>query len=157
VEVVQKMDIDPGPSQAGPSSSLTDIPTSDGSSRIPSSSSNYAPQPARRQLRARASEATPSTTASPVTKRGRSDTSAHLRLPTDKELEYIRSKLSEESILSGRDGVIKGKEAELRNVVDSHDNAVREKFHLERYISIFEGWDPVVSFPVSGLSCSEPV
>jgi hypothetical protein len=41
--------------------------------------------------------------------------------------------------------VVKEKDVELKDVVDKHDTAVREKFHLERYISIFEGWDPKVS------------
>jgi helicase SWR1 len=138
------MDIDPATPIPGPSSSsdLTEPPPSvqHGSASLVNGSSKP-----RRLLRARPSESSLLTTASPGSKRGRSATSAQLRPATDKELEYIRSKLSEESILANRDGVIKGKEAELRGVVDRHDDAVREKFHLERYISIFEGWNPSVS------------
>jgi helicase SWR1 len=68
-----------------------------------------------------------------------------LRAPTERELECVTSKLSEEAILARREIVIKEKDVELKNVVDGHDDAVREKFHLERFISIFEGWDPAVS------------
>lgn len=96
---------------------------------------------ARRQLRARPSD---TTAPSPVSKRARSDTNGQLRPPTEKELAYINSSISEEGLAARRDGVIKGKEAELKQVVDRHDTAVREKFHLERFTSIFEGWDPEV-------------
>jgi hypothetical protein len=30
-------------------------------------------------------------------------------------------------------------------VVEGHDAAVREKFHLERFVTLLEGWDPEVS------------
>jgi helicase SWR1 len=96
----------------------------------------------RRNLRARPSE--PSAIPSPITKRARSDTNTKLRPPTDKELDSINKALSEESLSAKRDGVIREKEAEVKRVVDGHDDAVREKFHLERFISIFEGWNPKV-------------
>ena len=51
-----------------------------------------------------------------------------------------------------RDGVVREKEAEVKRVVDGHDDAVREKFHLERFISIFEGWDPKVC-DIHGSNC----
>lgn len=101
------------------------------------------PPAARRQLRARPSD--PAPPASPTTKKGKPDASTPLRKGTERELEYIRSKLTPEHIVSCRDGVLKSKEAELKEVIDEHDTAVREKFHLERYISIFEGWNPKVS------------
>jgi len=96
---------------------------------------------ARRQLRARPSEAS---TSSPASKKARSDINGQLRPPTEKELDFINASLSEEGIATRRDEVIKDKEAELKHVADEHDTAVREKFHLERFISIFEGWDPKV-------------
>jgi len=98
---------------------------------------------ARRNLRARPSE--PSSIPSPVTKRARSDTNTKVRPPTEKELDAINKALSEESLAAKRDGVVRDKEAEVKRVVDRHDDAVREKFHLERFISIFEGWNPKVS------------
>jgi helicase SWR1 len=97
---------------------------------------------ARRNLRARPSE--PSSIPSPISKRARSDTNTKLRPPTERELDSITKALSEESLAAKRDGVVREKEAEVKRVVDGHDDAVREKFHLERFISIFEGWNPKV-------------
>jgi helicase SWR1 len=97
---------------------------------------------ARRNLRARPSE--PSSVPSPISKRARSDTNTKLRPPTERELDSITKALSEESLAAKRDGVVREKEAEVKRVVDGHDDAVREKFHLERFISIFEGWNPKV-------------
>lgn len=99
--------------------------------------------PARRQLRARPSEPIP--TSSPASRPRRSESNAALRRGSEHELEYIRTKLGPENIASRRDVVVRAKEAELKEVVDQHDTAVKEKFHLERYISIFEGWEPKVS------------
>ena len=98
--------------------------------------------PARRQLRTRPSD--PVSAPSPHGKRRKSEVSTSLRRATESELEYIHSKLGHEHLSSRRDVVVKDKEAELRDVVDKHDTAVKEKFHLERYISIFEGWNPKV-------------
>ena len=33
----------------------------------------------------------------------------------------------------------------MKGVVEGHDAAVREKFHLERFVTLLEGWDPEVS------------
>lgn len=99
--------------------------------------------PARRQLRARPSD--PSPAHNSHGKRRKSDVGTALRQPTDKELEYIHSRLGPDHVISRREWVIKEKEGELKDVVDKHDTSVREKFHLERYISIFEGWNPKVS------------
>lgn len=63
----------------------------------------------------------------------------------EKELEDIHRRLGAENVQSRRDELLKQKETELKTVVDEHDDAVREKFHLERFVSILEGWDPVVS------------
>lgn len=134
---------------SGPSSDLGQVagPSSqpataglDGSSS--SSGLSRSGSVARRNLRARPSE--PSSIPSPISKRARSDTNTKLRPPTEKELDVVNKALSEEAILAKRDVVVKDKEAEVKRVVDGHDDAVREKFHLERFISIFEGWDPKV-------------
>jgi helicase SWR1 len=77
-----------------------------------------------------------------------------LRAPTERELDYVTSKLSEEAIVARRESVIREKDVELKSVVDGHDDAVREKFHLERFISIFEGWDPAVS-PLEASLCKK--
>ena len=143
VEVVQNMD-NSGPSSelgpvAGPSSQPAPATSETGSSNGGLARSGSV---ARRNLRARPSE--PSSIPSPITKRARSDTNTKLRPPTEKELDSITKALSEESLAAKRDGVVRDKEAEVKRVVDGHDDAVREKFHLERFISIFEGWNPKV-------------
>lgn len=102
--------------------------------------------PARRQLRARPSDPIPAP--SSHNKRRKSDVGTALRQPTDRELEFIHSRLAPEHVISRREIVVKEKEGELKDVVDKHDTSVREKFHLERYISIFEGWNPKVSLGV---------
>lgn len=96
------------------------------------------PAPAHRQLRGRPSDPGPSTKASSLS-------STPLRRPTEKELEQIHKRLGPDSVLERRDEVIKRKEEELKSVIDGHDDAVRERFHLERFVSILEGYDPVVS------------
>ena len=134
---------------SGPSSDLGPVagPSSQpapASSEIGSSNGGLARNGsvARRNLRARPSE--PSAIPSPIIKRARSDTNTKLRPPTERELDSITKALSEESLAAKRDGVVREKEAEVKRVVDGHDDAVREKFHLERFISIFEGWNPKV-------------
>lgn len=72
------------------------------------------------------------------------------RKPSQKELDNIQRRLGPEALVSHREELIKEKEGELKRVVDGHDDDVREKFHLDRYISLLEGWDPAVS------SSSEP-
>jgi hypothetical protein len=62
------------------------------------------------------------------------------------DLDKIRAKLGPEGVLTRREEVIKEKEGQLRALVDGHDTAVREIFHLERYTSLLEGWDPTVSY-----------
>ncbi|ORX35665.1 SNF2 family N-terminal domain-domain-containing protein [Kockovaella imperatae] len=64
------------------------------------------------------------------------------REPDEVEIESIRRKLGEDGIKERREELIKEKEAIVKQVVESHDAAVREKFHLERYISLLEGYDP---------------
>jgi helicase SWR1 len=139
------MDIDPPSlpddgSAAGPSSQPDQSTLS-----TPRSNAISKSAPAlRRQLRARPSDLS-APSSSPATKKTRTDKGAVPRQPTDKELAFIQSQLSEDGLKVKRDAVIRGKEMELKTVVDGHDDAVREKFHLERFISIVTGWDPKVS------------
>ena len=93
----------------------------------------YAPP---RSLRARASL--------PATLTASASRTAKSALPP-KDLDKIKAKLEPEGIVSRREEVVKEKEGQLRELVDGHDTAVREIFHLERYISLLEGWDPKVS------------
>lgn len=58
------------------------------------------------------------------------------------EMERIMTKLSPAGTAARRDELVRDREAELRVVMEQHDMAVKEKFHLERYVSILEGWDP---------------
>ena len=71
---------------------------------------------------------------SPTTERG----------PTQQELDDIATRMSKENVQHRRDELLKAKELDLKGVVEEHDDAVREKFHLERFISLLEGWDPEV-------------
>lgn len=64
------------------------------------------------------------------------------RVITSHEMERIMFKLSHEGTMARRDDLVREREAELRIVMEEHDMAVKEKFHLERYVSILEGWDP---------------
>lgn len=85
--------------------------------------------PANRPLRARASLPAPPTRASAA---------------PPKDIDKIRERLAPAAISFRKDELVKEKEESLRDLVDGHDTAVREKFHLERYISLLEGYDPVV-------------
>ena len=69
------------------------------------------------------------------------------------DLDKIKAKLGPEGVVARRDEVVKEKEGQLRELVDGHDTAVREIFHLERYVSLLEGWDPLVR----PLSLSLPI
>ena len=68
-----------------------------------------------------------------------------MRKPNRKELDTIQRRLAPETVLACRNELLKAKEAELHEVVDEHDTAVREKFHLERFVTMITGWDPAVS------------
>lgn len=106
---------------------------------VPRKTRPSAPIPPSRSLRARPSDPGPSTQIHQSSPSG-------LRRPTPKELEHVHKRLGPDAVLERRDEVIKGKEAELKGVMDGHDDAVRERFHLERFISILEGYDPKVSY-----------
>ena len=67
-----------------------------------------------------------------------------MRAATRLEMDNIQRRLAPETVQSRREEVLSAREAELREVVDEHDLAVREKFHLERFVSILEGWNPEV-------------
>lgn len=68
-----------------------------------------------------------------------------LRKPTEKELDNVHRRIGPEGVSQRREELLQGKELELKQLVDQHDTAVREKFHLERYVTILTGWDPDVS------------
>ena len=67
------------------------------------------------------------------------------RGPSEKEMDNIRRRLGPEGVASRRAELLKAKDEELRGVIDDHDEAVREKFHLERFVSLLENYDPQVS------------
>lgn len=64
------------------------------------------------------------------------------RVVSEDEMVRALSKLGPDGIAARREELIQEKEAQLRIIVEEHDMAVKEKFHLERYVSILEGWDP---------------
>ena len=70
---------------------------------------------------------------------------AHLRKASTKELDNIARRLGPEGVALRRAEVLKENERALKAVVEGHDAAVREKFHLERFVTLLEGWDPEVS------------
>lgn len=95
---------------------------------------------------------TPTSKNGPRALRQRSSLPANATPPTralrggpPKDIEKILHRVSSSGISERKDELVKEKEGVLREVVDEHDTAVLEKFHLERYISLLEGWDPVVS------------
>ncbi|WVQ99637.1 hypothetical protein IAU59_006776 [Kwoniella sp. CBS 9459] len=65
-----------------------------------------------------------------------------LRRPSQKELDNIHRRLGDESVRVKREELLLDKEKELKDVVDQHDTAIREKFHLERFVTMITGWDP---------------
>lgn len=60
-------------------------------------------------------------------------------------IEEVKQQLGPEGLSSFREQRIKEREGDVRSVVDVHDGLVRERFHLERFVSILEGWDPKVN------------
>ncbi|WRT66592.1 uncharacterized protein IL334_003551 [Kwoniella shivajii] len=64
------------------------------------------------------------------------------REPTPKELNSISRRLGEDTIRAKREELVAEKEQKLKQVIDSHDDAIREKFHLERFVTMITGWDP---------------
>ncbi|KAL7421999.1 swr1 complex component [Cryptotrichosporon argae] len=62
---------------------------------------------------------------------------------TADEAARVRAKLGDEGVAARRAEVVAQKEEELKAVVDAYDTAVRERFHLERYVSLIDAWDPV--------------
>ncbi|ORY26167.1 SNF2 family N-terminal domain-domain-containing protein [Naematelia encephala] len=102
--------------------------------------SSGTPKKPSRVLRARPSDPPPPPLASPSP----ATSSTLIRPATRKELENISRRLSKESIDQRRDELIKEREGELRTVMDEHDTAVREKFHLERFVTMITGFHPKV-------------
>lgn len=109
--------------------------SSGGARRASRSSNASAPAPApARALRSRTS--LPAAPAAP-TRPGSA------RVISNEEREHALYKLGTEGTLAKRDELVRDHEAQVRAIVEEHDMAVKEKFHLERYTSILEGWDPV--------------
>ncbi|WVR06838.1 hypothetical protein IAU60_003874 [Kwoniella sp. DSM 27419] len=99
------------------------------------------PPPSTRSLRARPSDPGPATTAS----NGSTGASTISRKLSQKELDNIHRRLGETGIQARREELVHAKETELKTVVDGHDAATREKFHLERFVTLLTGWDPEVA------------
>ena len=72
-------------------------------------------------------------------------TKAKIRSASQNELASIQKRLGPEGVQLRREELLKENERKLKSVVDGHDAAVREKFHLEKFVSLLEGWDPEVS------------
>ena len=137
------MEVDPIPPSTAPDQPSIDVaptPVVSAPSKAPPARKPRAsyPAPASRSLRARPSDTGQPGPATPSNASG-------LRRPTPKDLEYIQKRLGPEALIEKRDEVVRRKEEELKGVMDGHDTDVRERFHLERFISILEGYDPVVS------------
>jgi helicase SWR1 len=96
----------------------------------------------RPSLPARALRARPSLPAS--TSSTSNGESSKLRPPTEKELAAVTAGLAPEALSARREETTKNKEKQVKDVVDDHDAAVREKFHLERFVSLLENFAPDV-------------
>lgn len=94
-------------------------------------------EPRSRSLRARPSLPNPST-GTPLTPH------ANGHGAQAKGMEAISHGLRDEAIISRREKRITEKEKQLKEVVESHDGLIREKFHLERFVTLLEGWNPKV-------------
>ncbi|WVW84227.1 hypothetical protein I302_106257 [Kwoniella bestiolae CBS 10118] len=95
-----------------------------------------------RSLRARPSDPGPSIQPISSPKIASSTPYSAVRAPTPKELNQITRRLGDENIRSKREELLVEKETQLKNVLDSHDDAIREQFHLERFVTMITGWDP---------------
>ena len=76
-----------------------------------------------------------------------------VRKPSDADLELIKRRLGPVGVAERRDELVHEKEAAVKGVVDEHDTALRELFHLERFVTMITGWNPVVSFSHCCQSC----
>ncbi|WWD03258.1 hypothetical protein V865_001309 [Kwoniella europaea PYCC6329] len=94
-----------------------------------------------RALRARPSDPGPSSLLAPTPKTPIT-TPVSVRAPTPKEFNQISRRLGDENIREKRDELLVEKEKQLKRVLDSHDDAIREQFHLERFVTMITGWDP---------------
>ncbi|KAK6909822.1 hypothetical protein I203_103844 [Kwoniella mangroviensis CBS 8507] len=123
----------------------------------PSSSSNITQSPLRpfvppingtptsigkaRALRARPSESGSLPLALPSPKTPL-PTPVSVRAPTPKEFNQISRRLGDENIREKREELLVEKEKQLKILLDGHDDAIREQFHLERFVTMITGWDP---------------
>jgi hypothetical protein len=120
---------------SGPLARTAAPPTAGGPSRtLRKRASPPPPNPSPTQ------HASSSTSRSPVA----SHSDAPLRKPSEKELANVHRRLGAEGVTARRAELVSEKEGQLKGVVEGHDAAVREKFHLERFVTLLEGWDPEV-------------
>ncbi|WWC61953.1 uncharacterized protein I303_104539 [Kwoniella dejecticola CBS 10117] len=118
------------------------LPTLNGHALTPMSSS--------RTLRTRHSDAGPSVQPTPSTKMVKpkpkttsvSASAPGYRAATSKEISQITRRLGDENIKLKREEILAEREQELKKVLDGHDDAIREQFHLERFVTMITGWDP---------------
>lgn len=96
-------------------------------------------EPRSRSLRARPSLPSPSI-GIPLT------THSNGHMTQSKGREAISHGLRQEAVIARREKRIAEKEKELKEVVQSHDGLIREKFHLERFVTLLEGWNPEVRY-----------
>ena len=157
------MEIDPPPPTFGPTSafdaladvpkvfesSSSSIPTSTGPSSGRSRPVASAPLPTR-TLRTRPSDPVSYVLPGKIVQHA----SPAGRDPTEEELGTIKRRLGEEGVRNRRDELVKEKEKGLKDLIEGHDAAVREKFHLERFISLLEGYDPEVCLDLAALVSS---
>ncbi|WWC89087.1 uncharacterized protein L201_004005 [Kwoniella dendrophila CBS 6074] len=93
-------------------------------------------------LRSRPSDPGPSIQPLPSPKIPTPAPNAGYRQPTPREFDQISRRLGEENIRAKKEELLLEKEKQLKKVIDSHDDAIREQFHLERFITMITGWDP---------------
>ncbi|WWC69976.1 uncharacterized protein I206_103920 [Kwoniella pini CBS 10737] len=115
---------------------------------IQSHANGSIPSGTSRSLRSRPSDAGPSTLPAPspkVAKRRSPSISASAqgyRAPTPKEINQITRRLGDENVRLKREELLLQKEQQLKEVLEGHDDAIREQFHLERFVTMITGWDP---------------
>ncbi|WWC94487.1 hypothetical protein V866_001333 [Kwoniella sp. B9012] len=107
----------------------------------PPMNGNSTPIGRSRALRARPSDPGPSSLPAPTPKTPIT-TPVNVRAPTPKEFNQISRRLGVENIRDKREELLVEKEKQLKRVLDSHDDAIREQFHLERFVTMITGWDP---------------
>ena len=77
-----------------------------------------------------------------------------LRQATQKELEDVQRRLGSESLSDKRQQTLSAREQQLQALLEEHDAAIREQFHLERFVTMITGWNPEVRHAM-GLEMSD--